>query len=76
MARTRQMGNEEWAKVALAMAHRNWECEDEDEHDRWVAIAERCYDGTLTDEDRRELAEEHEEWSEYYEDEEWYDYYC
>lgn len=67
------MTNEQWAKVALAIAHQNWDIPDEEEHDRWVAIAERCYEGTLTDEDRTELAEEHEYWSDYYGDEEWYD---
>lgn len=68
-----EMTNERWAKVALAVAHLNWEACDMAEHDRWVAIAERCYDGTQTDEDRAELEEWHADMSEHYEDDEWYE---
>ena len=67
------MTNEKWAKVALAVAHVNWEACDEAEHDRWVAIAERCYDGAQTEEDRAELAEWHADMSEEYGHDEWYE---
>lgn len=65
--------NDEWGDIARAVAHLWWDCDDEAEHDRWAAIAERCYDGTATEEDRREIAEQHEEWAEHYGCDDWYE---
>lgn len=59
--------------VAIAMAHEAWDCCDEEEHDRWVAIAERATDGTMTEEDWCEVREADEEGIERYEDEDWCD---
>lgn len=66
------MTNEERTLVAVGMAHLAWEEADTEEHARWVAMAERCTEGTQTAEDEAEIAEAHEDMSEYYEDEEWY----
>lgn len=67
-----EMRNEQWALVAVGMAHLAWEEGDVAEHDRWVAIAERCEAGAQTAEDEAELAEAHADMSEAYEDDEWY----
>ena len=71
--RKAKLRNEEWALVAVGVAHVAWEEGDETEHDRWVDIAGRCTGGELTDDEWCEICDWHAEMTELYDDDEWWE---